>query len=280
MPDMGMQWAATRLADAGTDATNSRQTVVTAGNSNVKGAWTQITAATACDYFGLHLLLGHLTLASRFTIDFGIGAAGAEVVILPDYYVGEQSASQYKDLFLPIWIPAGSRLAVRSQNSLTTGTLQHRAFAYGHGPNPRMPVPQGGKALAYGLTVANTQATSIDPGLTVNTKGVWTALTAATGDPISWLLLACGPNNNATTSFTTMTSNTHWLIDIGVGAAGAEVVVLPNWSVTITNNRNTYPALLWVPCSIPAGTRISARAQCSVVTAVERIIDVAIYGIS
>jgi len=57
------------------------------------------------------------------------------------------------------------------------------------------------------------------------------------------------------------TSNTTYLVDIAVGAAGSEQVIIPNLSVENCTGGNQYGIPLVFPISVPAGTRLSCRAS-------------------
>jgi len=90
----------------------------------------------------------------------------------------------------------------------------------------------------------------------------------------------------------TAPSNATWMVDIGQGAAGSEIGVggtsattglvdLPfrlAWDATSTAGAFG-PYFGPLPVSIPAGTRLAARAKCSITDATDRQITVALYGL-
>lgn len=96
-------------------------------------------------------------------------------------------------------------------------------------------------AAYYGFTVTSSA--------TANTKGAYTQLVASTNFDASGLILVIDPQFE----------DTHYLIDVAVGAAGSESVILSNYYSAGSLAVTTVPLLL--PLSIPAGTRISARSQ-------------------
>jgi hypothetical protein len=71
-----------------------------------------------------------------------------------------------------------------------------------------------------------------------------------------------------------------WLVDFAIGGAGSEKIVIPDFLVRgHVSSDDVYP--MWspfMPMAIPAGTRIAARAQCSITDATDRLIEVMMYG--
>lgn len=103
-----------------------------------------------------------------------------------------------------------------------------------------------------------TQGTSVTPA--VGSKGSWVTLIASLNFD-TYGLLICINNNSASAA------SRNSAMDIGIGAAASEVVLIPN---LIAGNAAGYTSGgLWYyfPIFIPAGTRIAARAQSTVVTA-------------
>lgn len=110
-------------------ATNNGATIV--GGGAAKGAYTELTASATADLAGFLLAFdsqGHTTAANGGDIvfDIAIGAAGAEQVILPNtwnYLTAGTNVAQLQYMntsFIPIQIPAGSRIAARAQTAIST----------------------------------------------------------------------------------------------------------------------------------------------------------------
>ena len=126
-------------------------------------------------------------------------------------------------------------------------------------------VPNGANSFgliqsSVGTTRINAaQGTSVTPA--VGSKGAWAQVIASLTDEVYGLLININSNFGSAASRNSV-------IDIGVGAAASELVLIPN---LIAGNAITYNAGggLWYyfPVSIPAGTRIAVRAQGSVATA-------------
>lgn len=105
-----------------------------------------------------------------------------------------------------------------------------------------------GAALASSSHPTVTATASATP----HTKGSWVEIVAALTSECTLLDLgiAVGTSLN--------TANTSTLLDIGVGAGGSEVVVVPDLNVGYQLN-NTFKAR--IPLTIPAGSRVAARCQ-------------------
>lgn len=122
-------------------------------------------------------------------------------------------------------------------------------------------------------TVPSTSTTSsagvtVTASATAHTKGAWSQLIANTGARSLGIQIAL--DNTATSN-----ANTSMLLDIGIGGAGSETVLIPDLAAgyvlneNVSNNFQSY----FFPLFIPAGSRISARCQAQVVsdTVVTRI---------
>ncbi len=101
-----------------------------------------------------------------------------------------------------------------------------------------------------------TGATTVTADTTAHTKGAWVELIASTADDADLLILTV---TSATTNTDTAT-----LLDIGVGGAGSETVIVGDVAVGGAYTAVPYLAFA-VPVFIAAGSRVAARIQ-SVVT--------------
>ena len=117
--------------------------------------------------------------------------------------------------------------------------------------------------LAYRETLNNLSATpnTTNPGVnvtssaTIHTKGAWSTLIAATGYDSEWLHVMIGSTGSGTTL-------TDTLVDIGIGAASAEQVLIPDILAGYVGQAVSAQGRgLVLPIRIPKGSRLSARAQ-------------------
>jgi hypothetical protein len=106
-----------------------------------------------------------------------------------------------------------------------------------------------------GTNAAGSVGTTLTAAGSANTKGSYSQLVASTpGDAIGFLVTLVNPSNGIN----------GFLVDIAIGGAGSEIVLIPNIPFGISNSASAFGAMsLFVPCAIPAGSRVSARCQCS-----------------
>jgi hypothetical protein len=147
----------------------------------------------------------------------------------------------------PVNIPAGSRIAAQISMSNGGNGIVYAGIECGSFLNPSI----GGRVTSYGVT--SPYGTS----LVIPSSGstAWTQITGPTINPIKHAVLNIQVNQNA-----------HFVgtIDLAVGAAGSEQVVLPGISFwtrpqTSPDPFNFTPRTVDLPLQIPKGSRISYR---------------------
>lgn len=99
-----------------------------------------------------------------------------------------------------------------------------------------------------GATLASSRGTSLTSG-SANTKGSWVELEASCPFDVDGFWV----------SFFNVTSRGRQFVDIGIGAAASEVVLVPN--VPFVGAVDATLGSFYVPIRIAAGERISARSQ-------------------
>lgn len=251
------------------NVTGGVRTTSASATAHVKGAWNELVASTAEDYDCLLFMFGQVTSNTSHLIDVGIGGAGAEQVIVADLHTSQgNNTSEW--FTIPRAIPAGTRIAVRSQCS--TASSQFRSAVMG--VKGGFLYPQGGgDIVTMGAAAADSGGTSIDSGATANTYGAWVQLAASTTGDLKAMTVRTGGKNN-----TTPTTG-QGLLQIGVGAAAAEVGLfeVPLITGTALDNYGPCPSF-WFPVDVPAGSRIAARWMASYTDATDRQMDVVAYG--
>lgn len=270
--------AAQRCENAGAVTSTSRGTALTANASaNTKAtSYTQLIASTAFDATGILVMFDDCAAAADFLVDIAVGASSSEQVILSNLLVsaGTGSIVYGGHYFFPINIPAGSRISARCQCTTGGSAVRCSALLFSGG----LLAPETlGIVTSYGPNTADSGAVSIDPGGTINTKpATYTEITSSTTYPIRFLTFSIGSQVNGTRS------SQSWLMDIAIGASSSEVIILPN----ILLNCSTSPDIVvpqtinLIPVNIPAGTRLSARAQSDGNDATDRLFDLALYGVT
>ncbi len=272
MPEFSLMQGSNRIEAVGSDISDSAATDIVAGGTNSKGSYAQLIASTAFDAYGFWLTgRGEAASSSRSgLIDIAVGAAASEQIILADYMM---PASRFLfSAFFPVRIPAASRIAARGQTS-SSGT----AFMAGI-QLVGAPILSGAplaRITTYGADSSDTSGVSIDPGAVANTKGAYSQVVASTTNPIKAFVMTLGAFQNQ------VLTTANWLIDIAVGAAASEQIILADlWAGAHANHDIIQPPTLFpIPANIPAGSRIAVRAQCDITDATDRLLEIAIYGI-
>lgn len=241
---------------------------------NTKSAYIPICQSLEFNASGIMACNGISTpgagIAPDSYIDIAVGAAGSEIDIVRNMIVGGVRAEEaiYYN-FDRLSIPAGSRISARYQTSSTGTTTDLIIIPYLDDISDVLTL---GRVITYGLIPTTTSAAVIDPGGSANTLGGWTALVASTINPVHSMLIYHSNILNAALSAA------RFLIDIGVGAAGSERVVLTYPLITGSSSDMVLPRVFGpLHLNIPVGTRISARARCSINDATDRLFGMAIY---
>lgn len=257
------QWSYSSIAT--TRPAAALGTTVTPGN-NTKGSWVEVITAANMAQDGLGLLINAnsnaVSAAARNTImDVGVDPAGGTsyTVLVPDLLVSCAAPHNIGAggvwYYFPIWIKAGSSVAVRSSvNNATVGT--HRAFLQVFGkPRDRRRIRVGTRVEAIGITAASSAGTTVTSGTAA--EGAWTSLGALSRSAWFW---QCGYGVNDST----MSANvTH--LDLAVGDASNKDIVIQDLVVTSTSTEQVNNAPYTVDCgkAAAAGTNVYGRMQCS-----------------
>ena len=223
------------------------------GSTNTKGSYTQLIAATTSDACAAVVTLNLiLEAAATSSVDIAVGASGSEHIIIPDLIcpLGGDTILNTSSIMLPVNIPAGSRIAARTQCSTASKTvgISMQLFdgaIYGH--------EGAGGVDAIGFSSAATVGTAVVAGS--QAKSAYVQLTAATARDYRGIFIATdaqSSNSNGTSRRT--------FYDIAIGASGSEQIIIPDWS------NMTWAGLCvgyfspFFEIEIPAGTRIAVAA--------------------
>lgn len=253
------------------DDTNVRGMNVSTG-SGVKSAWTQLIASVPFDCCGFYLSWS-FTNSTDYLLDLGIGSAGAEAVLVGNLLgCARTTGLSANGVYFPISIKAGQRLAIRSQGTTSGNNIYAGITLFRGGPN----VPSAQKVVQYGA-ITTSKGVAVAGSSTANTFGSWTQIVAATAEEVAGLLVNISQNGGTK-------SNTNQRWQIGVGASGAEQVVLEFGTavlsgIGVTVCRGVGMGIL--PIRIKSGQRIAARVMnvTAIATAANRTYDVILHGI-
>lgn len=252
-------------ADARNTSSSRPIAVTSSGTTNTKGSWVQLISSANFDASGflLHLLgdSGSGTGNGTALVDIGIGAASSEVVIIPNILISQvqsQIATVGASVYFPIQIPAGTRVAARSQCSFASAPVPVGITLIALDQEGSEPA---GGATTYGDNTTFSYGTGVAGG-TANNKGSYTQITASTTNDAS-MLYVCMHGGAST--------GTTGLLDIAIGGSGSEVIIIPDIPFCFNENNiegvqsvGVNPCMVGpIPVQIPAGTRIAARIQTS-----------------
>lgn len=258
------------ISGSATDGVNCQSNA----SANTKGTW--VTNAAYKPPVAWNLM--HVSLinanAGDFTVDVGVDDGAGNVFILcpdlrcPGLKIAKGGMAHY---WLPLQVPAGRQLAFRCQSS--TGNQGCRVSI--GGSSIGIGGAQGYARMVSLYTVGTSRGVAIDPGATAHVKGSWTQLVASTADRIGGLMMAVGHNND-----TARTTSANIVLDLGIGAAASERVLLPDVLFAYETNLDQWmPTVAGpFPCDLPAGVRLAARAQSESNVAGDRTLDLALWG--
>lgn len=131
-------------------------------------------------------------------------------------------------------------------------------------PLPTRPV------LASLMRASSTVQFVTITGAAAHAKGAWTELVASTPFAASSVVVTIY-------NMQVSGSATDGLIDIGIGAASSEVVVIPDLGAGFSSTDRFYAKRWTFPLAIPSGARIAARLQ-SLLLNDTALVSVDIYG--
>lgn len=254
----GLGSAGTGQTMTGDFSTSVPPTIITANATpGSDGAWTQLVASTAHDVDTILLVVTAGTGASNTVtstlVEFAVGAAASEVVHVPAISLG---AGHNVSMAIPCpRIAAGSRVSARIYRSaVASETIGIVVSLRQSGDFSTVPTT----IQSLGIDLANARGTTIATAGSINTFSDWTELEDVTTIDIKRITpCISGP---PTTAFAAATG----YVQIGVGAAAAEVVVATiGFETNASEQLFVWGNALPFAADIAAGARIAARYQCS-----------------
>lgn len=237
------------------DYGNSQGLGITANTTaHTKGSYFELTAATTADAVGL-LVVGHRASGnSRYLCDIALGGEGSEINMVENLiFYGTSQAICLNSYFIPMNIPAGSRISTRSQSSIGGVANLHVCCD--------LLMKDGSDGLSkietWGANTGDTGGARVTPSGTANTKGAWAELIASTARDVTMVSFGM-------VQVVAGLSDTENLMEFGIGAEASETVLIPNIPSIAENATDILAGpggYSLLPVDIPAGSRISARTQ-------------------
>lgn len=121
----------------------------------------------------------------------------------------------------------------------------------------------GAKVVTAGIDLSLSSGVTVVGGA-INTKGAWSELSASTGYESCAVVVQMSQS-------VTSTNGARILLDIGVGGAGSEEVILSNLISSQVSQSVSKNSSFEFPLKIPAGVRVSARIQSTTATRRETV---------
>lgn len=242
-------------------------TSVVPGASDAEGSWTQIASSAnitdECYWVYIQVHTGATASAAKnHLLDLGIDPAGGTsyTAFLSNLVVGAAPAVTQvgnREYIFPIFIRAGSSVAVRIQGSnATAGTVRVAARFFGQPSRPEL-VPRGAFSETFG-TISGTLGESITPGNAAD--GSWVDL-GATSSILWWWQMGHQVNNATITA-------EYAFLELAYGDATNKVQILKVMHVGTTSETcglaaqtSLLACVAYQP--VPAGAHIYVRARCN-----------------
>lgn len=232
-------------------------TITSSGSANTKGSYTTVVASLPFDISGFFM---KLIYGSNFSIllDVSIGAAASEVVVLPDIpleaTIGIGGGGFFTSgmVYVPLRLPGGTRIAMRSQSNAggSTTRVRMQLIAAAMSPGPGFSLVERAGSLP-----GSSQGQLVTAGAS-SAKGSWAQLTSSLAINGKHIVLFATGNTGSQAEFG---------IDIGVGGSGSEVVIMEDlyYSTNIgTGSIQVGYCESWsIPLAIPKGSALSLRAN-------------------
>lgn len=251
----------------GANPTLAPGTSVVPGASNVEGSWTQVAANTdiARDVHWFAVLVAGGALSANVKdhlVDIGVDPAGGTsyTAVISNIVCGgtaTYSTGGPQRFLFPLYIKAGSSVAVRAQGSnATAGTLTISLKFWGDPANPEnIPVGQYSETIG---TITNSGGVSFTPGNAAD--GAWVSLGTTVKEMWWWQVAA--QVSNATVNLR------RTYVEIAYGDATNKVSILKDMFVSNTTEENTAVLgtnVCWMSCYVyvPAATNIYVRGRCN-----------------
>ncbi len=242
------------------------------GSTNTKSAYTQISPGLSFDAAGILVTVFATTNTNRtYLVDIALGAAGSEQVLINNLFCSVANTTNARYFYFPVAVPAWTRIAARYQvTGSVTSDIRVAVTGFAQG---WFAAESYGRVITLGATAADSGGIQlVHPGV-AHTKGAYSQIAASTSASISALLIALG-NSDGDYSLT----GQQCFMDIAVGSAGAEQVLLPNLYFKSTGFQ-FYPEIIGpLPAQIPANSRVAGRMQGGS-TATDHV-DIILYGLS
>lgn len=232
-------------------------TVTSNATANTKGVWTTLIATANYDVYGMTICVNNVftsAAAIRMLVDIGIGANPNEVVIIPDLMVGANGNLNNGTgfLFLPIFVPKGTRISARCQDAVGGDTCNIMLFLHGGGRFP--PWRSFSRAESIGTVNSGASGGLAHTAGSTGVESTWTNIGSVLAHNVEALMIMVQHDTN-----TTMTTLVYH-VEIGIASVTLCEYLFFTMSTEVINM--LVPAIPHY-CHVPKGTQLMIRAECS-----------------
>lgn len=256
----------------GSNTGDSGGVTVSITGTDTKSSYVEVIASTAEDYEGFFVKASRLSTITEVALDIALGASSSEVDLVNDLLLSGMRADAVPLVFVPLPIPSGSRVSVRGASSRTSTDVEVSIVGVASSSIENACLTGTTGVDTHGFNSGDTGGVQIDPGGTANTKNGYVEVVAATSNAAKYLGMAIAGQENFTLS------DAENLIDIAIGAGGAETNIIENIQVsTRADFDGRQPSWFLFPIEIASGSRLSVQAQSSEIDATDRVFDVVLY---
>lgn len=242
-------------------APTSSRGIVAGLGSAAKGSWAELIASTSQPTSALLVTASRASQSTeRLLLDIGVGAAGSEIVVagnllaMSSVVIPGCAAWRF-----PVSIPAGSRISARGLIAISGSDWYVSAICI---PDALGSFAPAGLIDDIGVDISGVSGTSVTPSSTANTKGSYSQLAASSSRNYRGFFLSIVGNSSTSGGTNSIPRVT---LDIAIGAAGSEKIILPDFQLGTSTNSSYTPYCNWhgkfFPIPIPKGSRIAARSQ-------------------
>lgn len=255
---------------------------VSVDSANTWTANTVVISSTPFDSYGLSMTIQPLffsgTNQNRVAIEVYEGAVSSEIKLIDTFTAGEGS-DQYEfslsnnHAYFPIFIAAGKRLTFRVKMDARGASAYTDMYMHFYRNKPMQAGWLGNRVTTYGYSDATVRGVEVTPNATANTWGSWTEITASTTRYHKAFLV-----NNFPPTLKSVTDNTGYSYQIGIGGAGSEHAISPIQRSAYGSFNSLTARQIPIYRDIPAGSRLSCRVRAS--RASSPAFSVLIQGIS
>jgi hypothetical protein len=240
-------------------STNRRASVTVTGDASThtKGSITEVIASTAVDAHALSVTLNSTAVSGADTsmlVDIMVGAASSETVLIPDVPAGFLAAAT--TYVFPVFVPKGTRLSSRCQGAVSADTVTV-GLSVLRWPAGALTLPR--YLTTYGTNAAASQGIIPTAPGSLDTKGAWTQVTAATTERLGAIIPVFQGGGNTTSS--AAGANRGMLCDVGIWNGASYDVIIPDLAVDLTSAEVVTTFFPGVPfaVNIPRGSQLGVR---------------------